>query len=138
MIVRHSRTSGGAAAAPRLISRDLVRPCHGSCPCNGGCHADASVVTDVLELPSDRIEPELGIEGGGSHVPRLVVGGYVARAFTSNRHIDIGLKLAPFIGAKIGDGNPPDVDGDLGVRLKAEALDRYVASSVATGWVEKE
>src|SRR5215208_739515 len=127
--------AGPPAARPRrrgLTLWNLVRSRHGSCAADGG------IIPDLLELARDRIEPELGKEGGGPHVTRLVVGGHVARAFSGDRHVDIGLKLAFFIGAQVCDGDPTDVDGDLGVRLEAEALDRHVAPSVSTGWVEKE
>src|SRR5215218_1379571 len=126
--------AGPPAARPRgrgLTSRKLVRR-------YWSCRADASVATDLLELPRDRIEPELGKEGGGPHVTRLVVGGHVARAFPGDRHVDIGLKLALFIRAQIGDGDSTDVDGDLGVGLEAEALDRHVSPSIAAGRVQKE
>ena len=138
MFLRHGWTSGGAASAPLVhLTGPRSSPPRGLPPPRELPRRHQRR-TDVLELPRDRIEPELGKKRSGRHVARLVVGAHVARTFAGDRHVDIGLKLASFIGAEIRDGDPADVDGDLGVGLKAEALDRHVAPSVATGRVEKE
>src|SRR5688572_21616480 len=92
-------------------TNDLVSPCHPDtlrndvrlrywrrrgtrgCRSDGRCRwrpwrrAASKILPQVFELARDRVEAELGKEGCGRHVPRLVEGGHVARALPGDRHV---------------------------------------------------